>query len=232
LAKIQKIDINSSEFKIKFLNDLVKTQILAQIATDRGLDKSEDVLRALRDTRDTLLAAKIREELKKNITVSYAEIKAFYDKNKQYFKKPQEVKIREIIVDSESSAKDLYVRLLQGESFDALARQYSTAESRSRGGERDWISPTPEELQTNVKFWAAIATVEKGNLSNIFKGDDNKYYIVKVEDIRGGQDISLSEVEKKLEDALRAEKIDVEESKLIDKFKQKARVEKSEDLLK
>jgi len=72
IASQQHININSSEFKIKFLNDLIKNQILAQIAIEKGIDKSEDLARALRDTRDTLLAAKIRKDIEKNVTVSYA----------------------------------------------------------------------------------------------------------------------------------------------------------------
>lgn len=232
LAKTQKIDINSPEFKTKFLNDLIKNQILAQVAIERGLDKSDDVLRALRDTRDTLLAAKIRDDLEKNVSVSYAEIKTFYDKNKELFKKPQEVKVSEIVLNDESSAKDALVKLLQGENFESLARQYSIADSKDKSGDRGWLSPTPEDVRKNTKFWATVATLGKDDLPKLFKGDDGKYYIIKVSDMRGGQEVSLSEVEKDLEKALKADKIEQEENKVIDEFKRKARVEKAEDLLK
>ncbi|MFA6281120.1 MAG: peptidyl-prolyl cis-trans isomerase [Candidatus Omnitrophota bacterium] len=232
LAKTQKIDISSADFKIKFLNDLIKNQILAQIAVGRGLDKSDDVLRALRDTRDTLLAAKIRDELEKNVNVSYVEIKSFYDKNKELFKKPQEVKIKEIVVSNEITAKEVLVKLLQGENFESLARQYSIADSKDKGGDRGWLASTPEDVRKNTKFWATVATLGKDDLPKLFKGEDNKFYIIKVDDIRGGQEMSLSEVEKDLEKALKADKIEQEENKVIDEFKRKARVEKSEDLLK
>ncbi|MFA5271040.1 MAG: peptidyl-prolyl cis-trans isomerase [Candidatus Omnitrophota bacterium] len=232
LAKTQKIDINNAEFKVKFLNDLIKNQILAQIAVSKGLDKSDDVLRALRDTRDTLLAAKVRDDLERNISVSYAEVKAFYDKNKELFKKPQEVKVREIVVNSEFTAKEAMVKILQGENFDSLARQYSTASSKDRGGDRGWLTPTPEDVRKNTKFWATVATLGKDDLPKLFKDDDGKFYIIKVDDIRGGQEVSLSEVEKDLEKALKADKVEQEENKVIDEFKRKARVEKSEDLLK
>ena len=232
LAKTQKIDINNTDFKVKFLNDLIKNQILAQVATSRGLDKSDDVLRALRDTRDTLLAAKIRDDLEKNVSVSYAEIKAFYDKNKELFKKPQEVKVREIVVGNEPIAKEVLVKILQGENFDLLARQYSIATSKDKGGDRGWLTPTPDDVRKNTKFWATVATLGKDDLPKLFKGDDGKFYIIKVDDIRGGQEVSLTEVEKDLEKALKADKIEQEENKVIDEFKRKARVEKSEDLLK
>jgi peptidyl-prolyl cis-trans isomerase C len=232
IASQQHININSSEFKIKFLNDLIKNQILAQIAIEKGIDKSEDLARALRDTRDTLLAAKIRKDIEKNVTVSYAEVRAFYDKNKDFFKEPRQIKIREIALNSEFDAKDVSIKILSGEDFEKLARQYSVAPSRDKGGDRGWITPSLEDMQKNAKFWAAIATVEPGRVSNYFKGDDGKYYIIKVEDAKGGGEVSFSEVEKKLEEALKEDKVEQEVNKLIESFKQKARVEKSEDLLK
>jgi len=232
IASQQNINVNSAEFKVKFLNDLIKNQILAQIAAEKGVDKSEDIARALRDTRDTLLAAKIRKDIEKNITVSYAEVRAFYDKNKEFFKEPRQIKIREIAVNSESEAKDISIKLLSGEDFERLAQQYSVASSRDKGGDRGWITPSLEDMQKNAKFWAAIATVEPGRVSNYFKADDNKYYIIKVEDAKGGGEVSFSDVEKKLEEALRQDKVEQEVNKLIETFKTKARVEKSEDLLK
>lgn len=232
IASQQNINVNSSDFKVKFLNDLIKNQILAQIAKEQGVDKSEDIARALRDTRDTLLAAKIRKDIEKNVTVSYAEVRAFYDKNKEFFKEPRQLKIREIAVSSEVDAKDLSIKILSGEDFEKLARQYSVAPSRDKGGDRGWITPSLEDMQKNAKFWAAIATVEPGRVSNYFKSDDGKYYIIKVEDAKGGGEVSFSDVEKKLEEALREEKVEQEINKLIETFKQKARVEKAEDLLK
>lgn len=232
LAERQKLDIYNAEFKTTFLNDLIKAQILAQIAIEKGLDKDNDVVRALRDTRDTILAAKIRDDLERKVAVSYAEIKNFYDKNKHLLKKPQEVKLSEIVVTSESQAKDVNIRILQGENFETLARQYSIAASKDNGGSRGWLSPTPQEIEKNKKFWTALIALDKGETSNFFKGDDNNYYIVRIDDIRGGQEVPLTEVEKDLEKALKIDKVDAAEKELIDKFKAKSKIETNENLLK
>jgi hypothetical protein len=232
LAKTQKIDINNADFKIEFLNDLVNNQILAQVAIEKGYDKSDDVLRALRDTRDTLLAAKVRDEIDKNINVSYAETKAYYDKNKASFTKPQEVKVKEIVVGDESTAKDVLVKLLQGENFEALARQYSIADTKDKGGDRGWLVPTIDEARNPTKFWKTVANMGKDDVPKLYKGEDGRFHIIKVDDIRGGQEMSLSEVEKDLERGLKISKMKQEESKIIEEFRRKARVQTSEDLLK
>lgn len=232
LAERQKLNIDSAEFKRTFLNDLIKAQILAQIAIERGLDKDADVIRALRDTRDTLLAAKIRDDIEKTVSVPYAEVKNFYEKNKHLLKKPQEVKVSEIVVANEAAAKDLYIKILQGENFETVARQYSIAPSKDNGGSRGWLVPNPQDIEKNKKFWGALITLDKGETSNIFKGDDSNYYIVRIDDIRGGQEVPLAEVEEDLRKALKADKIDLEEKQLVDKFKGKAKIITNEDLLK
>jgi parvulin-like peptidyl-prolyl isomerase len=190
------------------------------------------MVRALRDTRDTLLAAKIRDDIEKNVYVSSAEVQAFYDKNKHLLKKPQEVRVSEIMVGSESQAKDILIKILQGESFESLARQYSLAPSKDKGGDRGWLAPTQEDLKNNRAFWETVATLQKGDPPRMARGSDGNYYVIKVEDIRGGQEIAFSEVERDLEKALKDEKIIKQENALIAKFKEKARVAVSEDLLK
>jgi peptidyl-prolyl cis-trans isomerase C len=221
------IDVDSEKFKKDFLNDLVRTQILAQIALDRGLDKDEEVVRALRDTKNQFLASKMRTEIEKNIDISSAEVSNFYERNKQYLVKPKKVKLREIVVPTEYQAKDIYIKVLQGEDFAGLARQFSTAPSKDKGG--DLGSVTPDK---NSKLGEAVEPLSKDDVSRIFKGEDNNYHIVKVEQIEGGQVPPLSEIEKDLKDALKQDKIEAEVNKLIDRFKEKARIEKNEDLIK
>lgn len=221
------IDVDSEKFKKDFLNDLVRTQILAQIALDKGLDKDEEVVRALRDTKNQFLASKMRSDIEKNISISSAEVSSFYDRNKQYLVKPKKVKIREIVVSTEYQAKDIYIKVLQGEDFAGLARQYSTSASKDKGGDLGFVA-----IDKDSKLGAAIGQLGRGDVSRIFKGEDNNFNIVKVEEVEGGQVPPLSEIEKDLKDALRQDKIEAEINKLIDRFKEKARIEKNEDLIK
>ncbi|MBU0896769.1 MAG: peptidylprolyl isomerase [Candidatus Omnitrophica bacterium] len=230
LAEAQNLDIESYEFKRKLLNDLVKNQILAQIAKERGIDKDEDVIRALGDYKSTLLASKISVDLERRVEVSYEDVRGFYEQNKQFLKKPQEMKVREIVVNSEPRAKDIYIRLLQGEDFATLVKQYSDAESAKEGGDLGYLTYDPEKKFE--KFWEMTATLDKGETSSIFRSEDGKYYIVKVEDVRGGQEIPLVEVESDLKEGLKRDKIEKEKDKLIDSFKVKSRVQINEDLIR
>jgi foldase protein PrsA len=228
------LDITNAEIKREVFNNIVRDQILAQIGISRGLDNDDDIAKAVRDYKGGLVSKKMRDELEKKIEISYAETKSFYDQNKDRLitiRKPLEVKAREIMVESESMAKDIYAKILMGEDFATLARQYSKADTRSKGGDLDYLSYDPKTKFE--KFWVVLSTLDKGEISNIFKDENGNCYIVKVEDVRGGEVKPFSEVESELKQALRARKLKEEEDKLIDDFKAKGNVVKIvEELLK
>jgi len=193
--------------KKKVLEELINLEILSQVAAQKGLTRDKDVVSAVRDFRSSLLAQKLREQLARDIIVTDAEIDNFYKQNQAIFQEPQERKIREIVVKDESQAKDVSIRLLQGESFAFLARSYSIAKSKAKDGDLGYITP-PQDLKGGKfqKFWEAAFTTEKGDNSSYFKGPDG-YYIVKVEDIRGGKVKALGDVRENIKAYLQNLKI-------------------------
>ncbi len=230
LAKEQGVDVNNYDFKRRALNELVRTALLAEEARLRGLDKEKDFREAVENYKQTLLAQRLIQREVADIIVTEAEIEEFYNQNKQFFKSPEEIKVREIVVNNKSQAKDLYIRLLQGEDFAFLATQYSVADSKSKGGDLGYLKPDPKVKFK--KFWEVVSALDKGEVSSIFKGEDGKFYIVKVEDKKEGKITPLSEIK---EDIRRALKIDKENRKieeLVNLAKEKAKVVINEDLLR
>ncbi len=230
LLESQNVDADSFDVKSALLNELVNQQILAKIALQRGLDKSPEFQRALNDAKTTMLVSVMRDNLDKSMDISYAEIQTFYDTNKALLRRPQEMQISELAVGSEPLAREIYIRLLEGEDFGYLARQYSVLDTSSDGGDLGYIIPDPN--LKFPKFWEVVIGLDKGEKSSIFRGDDGNYYIVLVEDIKGGQEIPLSEVEADLRTALKQDKIAQEIQGMVNNFKTKAKVEVNEDLLR
>ncbi|MCP4652926.1 MAG: hypothetical protein GY858_06030 [Candidatus Omnitrophica bacterium] len=230
LAEAQELPIDNYEFKARLLNDLVKNQVLAQIAIEQGLDKDEDIARAMRDYKTTLLSSKIRASLENTVVVSYTELEEFYEKNKAFLRKPQEVDVSEIALNSEFEAKEVYIKILQGEEFSSLARRFSVLDSAKDGGALGFLTYDPEiKFQ---KFWETAAALKKGATSNIFQDEvEGKWYIVKLNDVRGGQEIPLAEVEENLKAGLKANKIEEQVTNMADSFKARAKVEINEDLI-
>lgn len=190
--------IETRDQKISYLrDDMVRKFMLYKEALKRGLEKKDDIQMALREAEISLLVTELLRQEVEKIEISPEEIEEFYDENKEILKEPEQRKILEIVTDTEDQAKEVYIELLKGTSFSALARMHSKAASASSGG--DIGSMTFEfdpELRTKFDEFYTVAfapSLEAGNTSSIFKGPDG-YYIIKVDDITTSDAKPLSEL--------------------------------------
>ncbi len=230
LMEQEGVDVNAADFKGNFLKSLVDDQIFAQIAIERGMDKTPEFSREMRDQRNALLASRLKAEIAKNSTVSDKEVQDLYNQYRDQVSKVEERKVRELAVASEFDAKDIMMKLLQGEDFAALAKSHSVLDSKDKGGDLGFIT-YDEKIKFN-KFWTMVFSTEKGAVSPYFKGDDGKYYIVKIDDIKKGEAPPLAEIKTKLNENLRRANIIKELNRLSNDFKTRAKVEIKEDLVK
>jgi parvulin-like peptidyl-prolyl isomerase len=78
----------------------------------------------------------IDQAVGKDVKVSDAQIKAYFDKNHAQFDKPEEVQARHILVPDLKTAEKVEADLKAGKSFSAEAAKYSTDPgSKDKGGE-------------------------------------------------------------------------------------------------
>ncbi len=68
-----------------------------------------------------------------------AEIRDYYEKHRDEFRRIEKVRARHIRVADEQAANAAYARLQKGESFAALATALSTAPDAAQGGDMGWI---------------------------------------------------------------------------------------------
>lgn len=184
--------INTREKKIDYLkNELVRRALLYQLALDKGLDKKEDVQRALEKTKRDLLVMQLIREEAEVVEVSSAEIEDYYNQFKDQLKEPEERRIREIVIPTEVEAKEILIELLRGADFATLAKERSKAASAKNGGDLGFI-PRGQKFDQFDRI-AFSDSLELGKFSNIFKGPDG-YYLLKLEGKRGGKLRSLSEM--------------------------------------
>jgi peptidyl-prolyl cis-trans isomerase SurA len=111
-------------------------------ALERALEQSGRSLRELRDQfkRQILINDLIYEFVDSRITLLTPEIDKYYKDHEAEFTTPEEVTLSTIEIreatdrESEQRANDLYGRLQKGESFAALASQYSKGATANTGG--------------------------------------------------------------------------------------------------
>ncbi len=71
--------------------------------------------------------------------VTFPEIKDYYNKHKNEFKRIEKVNAKHITVTDEKTANIVADALKKGGKFEDLARQYSIANDKDKGGDLGWI---------------------------------------------------------------------------------------------
>lgn len=221
------------ETRKKILQELVNFEILAQEAEVQNLDKDQDVIDAVKNFKRNFLAQKMLGELYQDITVTSIEVEDFYSRNKGIFREPEERRIREIVVNSERQAKDILIRLLQGEDFSFLARSASTVPTKARGGDLGYLKIDQETTAAKKfdTFWKVALTTDEGKSSSYFKGPKGRYYVIKVEDVKGGQPRPLKDIRENIREHLKGVQANNKKDEIIAKARKKFKVTVNGDLL-
>jgi peptidyl-prolyl cis-trans isomerase C len=186
--------ITTTEQKLTYLNDeLVRRHLFYEEAKKRGLDKKAKTIELINNVEVNILANQLLEAELNNIVVTSSEIEDFYNLYKDQYQLEEERKIREIVLDDEAAAKDALIELLKGADFSSLAKERSRAASASSGGDLGFIKRGQRGADyTRFDAVAFSSSLDIGQASNVFK-EKGAYYIIKVEDKKGGQPKQLSE---------------------------------------
>lgn len=223
-AEKPELKISTRDQKISYLkNEIIRRILLYQEALNRGLDRNKEVVKALEKTKIELLWVKLLRDETEKIDVSAKEIEEYYNIYKDQLREPEERQIREIAVPGEQEAKDILIQLLQGQDFATIAREKSRVGSAGQGGDLGFISRGKKFAQFDDAAFSD--TLEAGKVSNIFKGSDGQYYIVKLEAKRGGKQKSLNEMWEDIKRALTIIKQQQKIEEIIAKLSREAKLE-------
>ncbi len=218
-------DTTSLDAKKLVLETLVRQQLLVSEAEKVGLANQKDIQAAVEEFRRTLIVQEIVKNLVRDIKVSDEEASAFYEAQKTVLVEPAQWHVRAIVVDSQEKANTLSTQLLQGADFAETAKQNSIGETAAQGGDLGVIAEAPFAEMQN-----AIAPLNAGEVSTVFKGPQG-YYIVKVEEKKGGNPIPFEDIKKDIIDnqmMLKQQQVILDH---VEKLKGETKVEIREDLL-
>jgi peptidyl-prolyl cis-trans isomerase C len=129
----------TDEQRKQMVDQLINMTLAAQAAEKDGLAKDPAVQARLDLLRTQILAEAASEKYIKSHPVSESEMRAEYDA--QVAAMPKEYKARHILVDSKESADAIIVKLQAGGDFSKLAIAESKDSSAKSGGDLGWFSP-------------------------------------------------------------------------------------------
>src|ERR1051326_6476029 len=145
--------------------------------------------------------------VKMQMIASPAKVEEFYKEHREDFTSREQVKLRLIMIPSHASdgnaaaqkamADEIFGKLVNGAEFERMAQLYSEDSTREHGGDWGWI-----ERKTLAAPLEKVAfTLPIGKISNVVEFSGN-YYILKVEDKKGGETKSLAEARPDIEKRL------------------------------
>lgn len=220
--------VQSPEGKKELLDSMIVREIILEQAKKDGIDKSKEVADRLEDLRKRLIVETyLKKKVEQEAQVSDADLKKYYDENKDKFKTGEQVRASHILVKTEKEAQDILAQLKNGAKFEDLAKKYSTDATSAKGGDLGWFSKgamVPE-------FDKVVFGMKEGQVSGIVKTQFG-YHIIKVTGIRPAGIRSFDEVKEQIKSTLLPSKQQEIFQKMKEDLKKNAKVSIKEDVLK
>ncbi len=152
---------------------------------------------------DMMIERLLALEVNRRIAVSAAEVKRYYQANPFEFDRPEQVRVRQIVVSTEEEAREVMKELQsKAADFAAVARVKSTAPEAEKGGDLGYFARGEMPAEFNEVFG-----LTKGGTSGIVKSPYG-FHIFKLEDRRKAGRISPEDAYKGIVERLRREKED------------------------
>jgi len=212
----------------KILDQAIDGKLLTSKAIKSGIEKTEAFKKALEKVKSDLALEVWMKEQYKKAKVTDKEAKAFYDKNKDKFKQPAQVKARHILVKTKKEAEKIINQLkgLSGkkleDKFIELAKTKSTGPSGANGGELGWFSAR----RMVPEFSKAAFALKKGEITKTPVKTQFGYHIIYLEDKKDGGNVAFANVKERIKAQLKIQKFQKNVQSIAKQLRKSAKIEK------
>lgn len=150
------IRFSTTERKKKFLEKLIRFEVLVAEAKKRGLEKDPIVQKQIKNVMVNALMKKLNNELVSFSDVKEEEVKAEFEKQKENFTRPAMVRAAVIVVankkDAHAIAKELEKNKNNPKYFAQLAREKSINEaSKKKMGDIGFFAENDEKIPQIIR---------------------------------------------------------------------------------
>jgi len=228
-AKRLKIQISNAELTAKISE--LKAAMDEQAAANLMREGEEATLKAFEEaTRTTLLIEKLLSQLPvqdpaKSRDISEEAIQDYYEKHLPEWQIGKELKLRQIVTETQEEAEALYLSILDGADFEATAESYNN-QIVGDGSDLGYLQKQATPIEFDSLFLAEI-----GEVSPVIKTEFG-YHIVRVEDRRPARTRALNEVRDTIARTLEDKKREEIFNQWIDKLRERTEIRINEELLK
>lgn len=186
------------------------------------------------EIRSQIIASVMRErEVDGKVAVSPGEIRDWYERHIDDYRRPAQVELRMIVFDSgigdeekevkKRMASKIREQLVNGKSFEKMAMEVSVGTKASSGGYWGWVDPDSRRKE----LAEALKRLSPGDISEVIEAGNN-LYILTVEGRKNEVIIPLEKAEAEIVDRMRSEKAEALYADWIERLKDRAYIRKFE----
>lgn len=201
--------IKSSFPSVQAYNDRLKELKMTEEDLKKRLDQD-------------LVLNKVNEKIYKGLKVTDDEAKKSYDENPDQFKEQEQVKLRQIVLEEETKAKEVLAKLKGGASFEEIAKAESKDdETKNQGGDLGFRT---RQLLSKELADAAFA-LKPGSVSDVVKSEA-KFYILRVDEKKPEKQRSYEESKEQAKQIVLGQKQRKKYESFVSDLKKKAKIKK------
>jgi parvulin-like peptidyl-prolyl isomerase len=177
------------------------------------------------ETDKMIVQAMRHKNVELNTMISPNRIQDYYRKHISEFTSKEQIKLRMIMIPAGTSdpagqkamAEEILSKLVHGAEFERMAQIYSEDSTRELGGDWGWV----DRGTLTAPLEKVAFNLRPGKVSNIIEHAGN-YYILKVEDKRGGVTRPFAEVRTEIEKKLITDEAQAKQERWLASLRQKA----------
>jgi parvulin-like peptidyl-prolyl isomerase len=178
--------------------------------------------------RSTLLMDKVMAHvLLDQPSANEEEIRQYYETNQEAFKRPEMVRFRQIVTNTEADAERVLRELQDGADMAEMAGKNSVSPEAENGGEVGWLAR--EHLEESME--KVLFSLKPGQVSPVTKTPYG-YHIFEVLSIQAGQDLEYEDVRDHIVSEIKKHKQDAYLEDWFETRRKQIHVEINYDMLK
>jgi len=176
--------------------------------------------------RETLLIEKLLNQLVGDqISLPEAELLAYYNTHLDDWKVPEQIKLKQILFQTESEAQAVQKSLAEGADFSEAARTHAQSLELGKDGDLGYRNAAQLPAEFEPLFNADI-----GSVSGVIKTPFG-YHLVKLEDRQPARTLSFEDVKERIHQILLEEKREALFTRWFENIRRKTEVKINEELL-
>lgn len=220
-AKEKNVTVSDKEYETELAT--LKKQFPSEEMFDQALAQQGLTEEEFREQFETnLLMEKL---LGSKIEVSDKEVQKYFDENKEQFGQPEQVKAKQIVVESEEDAKKAHERLKNGEDFAKVAKDVSIdPQTKDKGGDLGTV-PKGQLAQMDPNLEEKVFALDEGDMTEPIESMMG-YVIVKVDEKTAAKAGKFNdEVAKQITEQLQQQKLQEEAPAWIEELRKDAEID-------